>query len=544
MGTSWLIFALILIVNALAALVLAFFVSVKRYAPGSKAGVKMFLALAVWTFAYALITLVPGLDAKLLWLKIENIGIVSTPVFWFFFAVDYTQNDKWFPTWVRALFWLVPLTTLVFLFSGRWFDLYYASALPFSDTGGPLVITRGFWYPVQMVYTYGLIVLGFVLLFQHLLRLRDLYRRQIVFVLAGIIIPLVVNLFYQNGARLFPALYFPVDLTPVSFTITAALISVGVFGLRLFDLIPIARSVVIDNIPELVIVVDAYNRILDVNSAAQGWLQKPAKAILGQDLMSVFNLWSGLGSSVMNENNVLQEIEIPGAKARTLELMVSPIKDNLGNLEGRVIVARDISGRKNLENELKQTIQTLKAQMAEVESLRAKLYSQAAHDPLTGLYNRRYLAEALDREIMRAQKETGTFCVIVIGLDHFKSINDHYGHKCGDVVLLAIAQQLSKQMRAEDVLCRYGGAEFVVLAPDMPLEASLEKINALRTLLEGKTLEYNGQTVPFATFSAGVASYPEHGSDGDRLLSAADQALYQSKANGRNLATVYSGEKI
>jgi diguanylate cyclase (GGDEF)-like protein/PAS domain S-box-containing protein len=454
--------------------------------------------------------------------------------------VDYTKNERWFPRLVRAFLGIIPLVTLVLLFSGRWFNLYYTSVHPYADHSGPLVIARGAWYLPQMIYTYGLIVLGFGLLLWHMLRLRALYRRQIAFVLLGMIVPVLVNIFYQTGAKLIPALYVPIDLTPISFTISAALVSIGVFGLRMFDLIPIARSVVMENIPEMVIVVDAFNRVLDVNLAAQNWVKKPEREIIGQDVSKVFSLWGGLGAYIANTRDVVQEIEVPGIPPRTLELMVSPINNSMGNPEGRVIVAHDISGRKNMENELKRANRALRVQIAEVESLRAKLHEQAIRDPLTGLFNRRHLADALDREVIRAQQENGTFSVIVIDLDHFKHFNDEYGHKCGDIVLLTMARLFSSAMRPEDVLCRYGGEEFVLLLPGMTAEAAVQQAEGLRQMLKGKSVEHNGQTIALATLSAGVACYPLHGADSDTLLSAADQALYQSKNNGRDQITVFS----
>jgi diguanylate cyclase (GGDEF)-like protein len=294
----------------------------------------------------------------------------------------------------------------------------------------------------------------------------------------------------------------------------------------------------------MVIVVDAFNRVLDVNLAAQAWVKKPEREIIGQDVMKVFHLWGGLGAYIANTKDVVQEIEVPGIQPRTLELMVSPINNHLGHLEGRVIVAHDVSSRKNMENEMKRANQALRVQIAEVESLRAKLHEQAIRDPLTGLFNRRYLADALDREVARAGKENDTFCVIALDLDHFKRFNDEYGHKCGDIVLLSMARLFGSAMRPGDVLCRYGGEEFVVLLPGMDLEAAVQQAEGMRQMLKDKSIEHNGQVIPLTTLSAGVACYPLHGANSDALLSAADQALYQSKNNGRDQITVFSARPL
>jgi diguanylate cyclase (GGDEF)-like protein len=532
MSIQWMIFAMILIVNAIIALVLAVLVGSKRFAPGSRSMVFMFVALAIWTFSYAMITFSHAIDTKIFWLKIENIGITTTASFWFFFAAEYTQNDKWLTRPVRGLFFIIPLVTLVLLFSGTWFGIYYTSAIP--QNGGPLAVRGGFWYPFQLVQTYGLLLAGFILLLWHMIRLRDIYRRQIAFVLLGLSVPLVTNIVYQMKL-------ITVDVAPISFIITAALMSFGVIGLRMFDLIPIARNVVLENIPEMVIVVDAYNRVLDINRATMNWLKRPEDQIIGQDIMSVFKLWSGLGSHLLQgTQGILQEINIPNEPSRTLELIVSPIYNSQGLLEGRVIVARDISLRKRMEIELKHANQALIEQFNQVEALRAQLQEQAIRDPLTGLYNRRYLADAIEREIARAQRDSDMLSVVALDLDHFKKYNDTYGHKCGDLVLQEMAKMLGEHTRRSDIICRYGGEEFIVLMPGASLLVANERAEAWRKILEEQKINFQGEILPMATMSAGIATFPMHGTNGDRLLSAADQALYISKESGRNRITIYN----
>ncbi len=532
MSMQWMVFAAILIINGLVALVLALMVAMKRYAPGSHSMVMMFLALTIWTFGYAMIVISPELDGKILWLKIENIGITTTAIFWFFFTCEYTHNDKWLTRPVRLLFFIIPTVTLVLLFSGVWFGYYYTSAVP--QNGGPLAVKGGYWYTFQLVQTYGLLLAGFVLMLWHMIRLRDIYRRQITFVLLGLLVPLVTNIIYQLHI-------ITVDVAPISFLVTAALMSIGVIGLRMFDLIPIARNVVLENIPEMVIVVDAYNRVLDINRATMNWAKKPEKEIIGQDIMSVFKLWSGLGSHLMQgTQGTLHEISIPNEPSRTLELIVSPLYNRQGLLEGRVIVARDISLRKRMEIELKHANQALTEQIRQVEALRAQLQEQAIHDPLTGLYNRRYLADVIDRELARAERENDMLCVVAMDLDHFKKYNDTYGHKCGDHVLIEMSKMLAAHTRRSDISCRYGGEEFIVLMPGATLEAAHERVEEWRKILETTKIDFQGQKIPMATISAGISAFPTHGCDGERLLSAADQALYLSKENGRNRITIFS----
>jgi diguanylate cyclase (GGDEF)-like protein len=293
----------------------------------------------------------------------------------------------------------------------------------------------------------------------------------------------------------------------------------------------------------MLIVVDAFNRVLDVNRTTEAWLRKPAHEILGQDLMLIFSLWPGLAGRFQDTQDTREEIEVAGNPPRTLELIISPLYNTLGSLEGRIIMARDVTSRKTMENELIKTNQALNARIAEVDSLRARLQEQIIRDPLTGLYNRRHLTVALDDAVMQAQKKETPLALAVIDLDFFKKFNDTYGHKCGDAVLLSFAKLLSSKIQPHEIACRYGGEEFVIMMPGISLAEAAERAEDWRQAMETRTFEYNGQTLFHATMSIGIAAYPQHGQESEALLQAADQALYQSKGNGRNRVTVYQEKK-
>jgi len=498
----------------------------------------MLIMLAVWTFCYAMVTLSPSPDAKHFWLKVENIGIVSVPALWFFFTLQYTALDKWLTRPVMILFWVVPLVTLALLFSERWFHLYYSSTRPFSESGGPLVIGRGPWYSVQLIQSYLLDLIGIILLTWRFIQYRNIYRKQAVTLLGAVLIPFLVNLFYQLAPRLAPSIAIPIDLTPLSFTVTAAFLGKGIFGWHLFDLMPITRHRVLDFIPELVVVVDAHDRVLDANKTAQEWLGKTLDEIIGKDPIEVFHGWTQLINRFLTANEAHEEIQIPGDPPRTFELIVSALYNRSNVLEGRVIVAHDVTEHKWLENDMKYANEALIRQLEEIEQLRADLEEQAIRDPLTNVYNRRYMAEFLDNEIARAEREKTPVSVVIMDMDNFKQFNDNYGHKCGDVVLQAFANFLIEHTRRGDVICRYGGEEFVILMPNAPLEIGYERAEVWRQDFSESAIDYEGMKFS-ATFSAGVATFPQHGLTGDSILQAADKALYRSKNIGRNRVTSY-----
>lgn len=183
----------------------------------------------------------------------------------------------------------------------------------------------------------------------------------------------------------------------------------------------------------------------------------------------------------------------------------------------------------------------LQQQLDEIHTLQAQLHEQANRDPLTGLYNRRYLDSTLERELARCKREGQPLSLILIDIDHFKQINDTYGHQAGDEVLKHLASMLSAQARAADVVCRYGGEEFLLLLPQMPLKNARERAEEWRSGFEASTTSL-GEFRMQATLSIGIASYPGHGTSPQELIRCADRALYSAKATGRNRVLIFEPE--
>lgn len=165
--------------------------------------------------------------------------------------------------------------------------------------------------------------------------------------------------------------------------------------------------------------------------------------------------------------------------------------------------------------------------------LRVSLRQQSIIDPLTQLYNRRYLDEILKRELARSSRSGIPLSVLVLDLDHFKRINDTYGHEGGDAILRKVALTLRENIRSADVACRMGGEEMVVLLPECGIEDAIKRADALRVLIASGEVLHDGQRIG-ATASIGVASYPAHGHNAQTLVHAADLALYEAKHDGRN----------
>ena len=164
--------------------------------------------------------------------------------------------------------------------------------------------------------------------------------------------------------------------------------------------------------------------------------------------------------------------------------------------------------------------------------LRETLRNQALRDPVTQLYNRRYFEEALPREIHRAERRGHPLAVAMLDIDHFKMFNDTYGHEAGDLVLREVGSVLSSSTRGEDLACRYGGEEFVILFVETSLADAIQRAEGMRTHLAAMQVEHAGKTLGKVTISFGVAGMPEN--CGEDLLKVADKLLYRAKAEGRD----------
>ncbi|SDD92614.1 diguanylate cyclase (GGDEF) domain-containing protein [Massilia sp. PDC64] len=166
--------------------------------------------------------------------------------------------------------------------------------------------------------------------------------------------------------------------------------------------------------------------------------------------------------------------------------------------------------------------------------LRESLRRQSVLDPLTGLFNRRHFDAALKRELARARRKNVPVSLVLVDIDHFKRVNDDYGHAVGDAVLRTIAQQLRLGIREGDIACRYGGEEMVLLLPECAAEDARARAEAIRIALAAIAPHPAGEGPQQVTASFGVVAYPAHAQDAEALFWAADKALYRAKEQGRN----------
>jgi diguanylate cyclase (GGDEF)-like protein len=193
-------------------------------------------------------------------------------------------------------------------------------------------------------------------------------------------------------------------------------------------------------------------------------------------------------------------------------------------------------------SELRNANALLEDKLEEINNLQGKMYQMALHDTLTGLFNRRFLAETLERELSRAKRENQPVSLLMIDIDHFKLVNDSFGHKAGDEVLKSFGEHLLAHIRTEDIAFRYGGEEFLVVLPGASLHDSQLRADNIRKMVEEISFsieDKHGQI----TVSVGVAEYPGNGTTPDEVLTKADEALYAAKKGGRNRVEVAIGSE-
>jgi len=189
---------------------------------------------------------------------------------------------------------------------------------------------------------------------------------------------------------------------------------------------------------------------------------------------------------------------------------------------------RDITERKQAQDAL------LKSQ--------ALLREQSVRDHLTGLFNRRYMEETLERELLRAARKHLSLGIIMLDVDEFKHFNNSYGHAAGDVILRELGSLLLKHVRGEDVPCRYGGDEFIIVLPDASQVVASERAEHISQKARGSPFQFDGQTLEAVTLSLGVAVFPENGITSEEILKAVDGALYHAKHDGRGRVVVAGQE--
>jgi PAS domain S-box-containing protein len=338
---------LILAVAVLAAL--AFF-TWQRRSTTNLAHIVFFFILMVleWTLGYGWQLIAPTLPLKILAAKMQYFGIVSVPILWFVFALHYTGREKWLTKTKAFQLMLIPLTTLFLVWTNESHGLIWtANRLRSFGSYTLMEMNFGFGFWGHTLYSYGIACCGLILFGQSMVRSPQIYRAQAGALVLGGIAPFVGNVLFISGFNPYPCL----DLTPLTFSFTGAMMTWAIFRFRLFDILPVARDTIIESIGDGVLVMDIQGRVVDLNPAAQSTLRcKPSK-ILGQPATEALSQWPSLAKYFRSPSETTTEIVLDGFY---YDLRILPLNNRRSRPSGWLAVWRDITERKQAEAELQK----------------------------------------------------------------------------------------------------------------------------------------------------------------------------------------------
>lgn len=478
-------------------------VHLKANVPGKKWLELALLAMAWWNLCSMLATSSTTLHEMIIWSKIEYLGANTTAPFLLLFFLNYPTVRFRLSKIRSAAIFLLPVITILMVMTNELHYQFWTDFTPLPEITNGYDFEHGIFYWVALTFNYTCGTIAVIQIVKNIIQFRGIYRLQFSIMLIASVFPYAAGLIYSLGSNPFPGL----DILPIAFSIAGMGIVISVVFLRLFELVPIGRNVLVENMQDGLIVIDRTMQIVDINPAACRLL-KPVCLSIGDPIskagLEITNQFVNYGTRI--------EIEWGKDNRRYLEVTTNPLIDQIGNNVGTLGVIRDIS---------------------ELIQMRQRLENMATHDALTGLPNRPFFYDRFDLALANAQREKKKFCILSLDLDKFKNINDNMGHLVGDEVLVEVAKRLSSTLRKTDTVARFGGDEFTILLWEIidreaAIHVAEKLLDAIRKpySIEGKQLHL--------TASVGIVLYPDHGEEVRQLIKCCDEALYFAKENGRN----------
>jgi diguanylate cyclase (GGDEF)-like protein len=483
-----------------------------RTEPLARSFLGLMACTTIYVFGYGMEMSSNTLDGILLWSRVQYVGVPFISAFFVLVAAFFTGRIKWlkFPAYI--FLFGIPTITMFLRFTIQYHDLLYID--PWLDTSGPfpiLTFGRGAWYMLHAVYANFNILLGNIFFIIFLIRSAPFYRKQALLMIAGSLTPWLGYLLYIS--RLLP---YNLDIIPFTSVVTGCIYSFGVFKYRILDISPIAREYVFESMRDGILVLDSENRLVDFNPTIAAIFPEVDSDALGKKvddvLMGQTALLLLLQGTYGDDESVDIEVNRDGETAY-YRANIDHLKMGKGNTGGTII---------SLYDETEHT------------GLLERLQELATTDMLTGVYNRRQFYELAAREVLASARYESPFSIILFDLDHFKRINDEYGHLTGDRALVHVTEISRKVIREIDIFGRYGGEEFIIALPQTGPQMAAEIAERIRVTLENSPFE-EGSCSTTITASFGVSG----NSAGDavdlgKYIEAADAAMYMAKTAGRN----------
>lgn len=498
------------------ALLLAFLATVtwnrRKETPEATTFAILVFSMAIYAFGYAGELAQTAAEDAQRWLNVEYLALPWAGGLWVLAACRHNGLR------VRApLLFIIPTITFVGYYT-NFRNLFYAAPMTMvhRDPFWVLHIQRGPLSTLDNAYLLVSFLAGAWVYFSAYRHASPLFRKQAMIMVVSSFVPFIGYFLFLAG--LSP---WGLDIAPLTLTITCGLLYYGIFHCGVFDLAPLARTLIFNTIRDAVLILDTRDRLLDFNPAAAAIFPVLDKKGIGADIEVLFFATPGLASVLSGTENPAEFELITGENSEFFEIRTWPLFSNSlafgpGRL-GRAVIFADVTAQVRLREELRRRAET---------------------DPLTGVANRRRFHQALEIECIRFTRGHDPFSLLMIDLDNFKDINDRYGHPAGDAVLFSIAQRLLIGLRKTDLLARYGGEEFSILLPETRIEGAGVIAERIREAVCQTPIDVEGHPIRVSV-SVGVASHSnDREIDPQILLKKADLALYRAKATGRNRVEV------
>lgn len=481
-------------------------------------GMKTFLwfscFIAIYAFGYALSLASTTVEGMEFWTTVQYLGMPFSAPATLILVLQYIGYDRHLNKNTYFLYYLIPSISFLLLATNDYHHLFYQSVyLEYRNATPIMQITLGQWYLIHGAYTFGTLAIAFVLLAIYWFRGKSRQTKQVVILLTGILVPIVASFSYLIG--LTPS---GLDPVPIAMLFSSSLYLYSIISTRFLLVPPIEKDYIFESMGDAVLVLDQTYHLKDFNKAAFTLF---SDVKIGMHIAAVLGLDNQLLPLLKNIDidSIITEVEMRNKSATEYyQVKVSPIKKGESIIVGTTIIFTNITEQKKEQLNLTKIAYT---------------------DGLTQIYNRAYVLSVAEKKVASHDK----MAVILFDIDHFKKINDNYGHFGGDEALKHVAALCKSMVPENGIFGRYGGEEFILFLFGKEAEEAIVISSNLRRIIEESPLYYN-EIVINITASFGVA-INEKCIALTPLIGEADEALYVSKREGRNTVFVAAdGEYI
>ena len=501
--------------------------------PSTRPFIRLMLAIAIYAAAAAGSEAANTIEILTLWTSLEYVASNSLIAFYLIFVLYFTGFKNWTTPRRRLFIWLVPVANVAKVLSDRWHGLIWQSMDLHPHNSHLNVIHHGPGYYWIAVCFYVYVVTSSALVLRSACRSSHLHQRQAIMIVAGSVPPQLAGTLFTLGLSPEHA-----NILPMSFLLTGCIYFASLFKFRLLDLIPIARDTLIERLNDAVLVVNHENYVIDLNPAARRYTC-PSKNCTGQHIDQEQLEWPEISAQCQAAANLTSTIVERPDIPLYVEMSVTHLRSSNSKcsrdskVTGKILVLRDITQKHQTQLKIQRANDELEHQLTQIIYLRDQLKEQSIRDGLTGHFNRRYFEEPLPAELTKAPRANTPLSIVLMDIDYIKKVNDTYGHLAGDLALRTYAQIIQQHIRESDIACRYGGEEFILAMPNMPLIEANKRANDIRLALKAQQITFDQQSFQ-VTVSMGLCTFPETGTRQHALLKQIDQALSVAKANGRD----------